>query len=209
MPTITTVARLANVSVASASRALNGIRTSPATFERVIAAAESVGYVPNAAASSPPPAPDGPDRLRHARHRQPRSRRWSRRSRSGAGSGVRLLAPLDRRRPGGRAGAAARPGAPLRRRASSSACSMRRAAGARRRVAAAPVVVIGRPGAARPWTRCGRTRARARPTRCATCTPSAGGGSPSSTGRPTPRLAFALLGYLDGLRLRVPRATTA
>ena len=52
MPTITTVARLANVSVASASRALNGIRTSPATLERVIAAAESVGYVPNAAARS-------------------------------------------------------------------------------------------------------------------------------------------------------------
>jgi LacI family transcriptional regulator len=52
VPTITTVARLANVSVASASRALNGIRTSPATFERVIAAAESVGYVPNAAARS-------------------------------------------------------------------------------------------------------------------------------------------------------------
>lgn len=52
MPTITTVARLANVSVASASRALNGIRTSAATLERVIEAAESVGYVPNAAARS-------------------------------------------------------------------------------------------------------------------------------------------------------------
>ena len=52
VPTITTVARLANVSVASASRVLNGIRTSPATLERVTAAAESVGYVPNAAARS-------------------------------------------------------------------------------------------------------------------------------------------------------------
>ena len=52
VPTITTVARLANVSVASASRALNGIRTSPATLERVTAAAASVGYVPNAAARS-------------------------------------------------------------------------------------------------------------------------------------------------------------
>jgi LacI family transcriptional regulator len=52
VPTITTVARLANVSVASASRALNGIKTSPATFERVTAAAASVGYVPNAAARS-------------------------------------------------------------------------------------------------------------------------------------------------------------
>lgn len=50
MPTITTVARLANVSVASASRVLNGIRTSPATLARVTEAAESVGYVPNAAA---------------------------------------------------------------------------------------------------------------------------------------------------------------
>jgi LacI family transcriptional regulator len=51
-PTITTVARLANVSVASASRALNGIRTTPATLARVTEAAEAVGYVPNAAARS-------------------------------------------------------------------------------------------------------------------------------------------------------------
>ena len=52
MPTITTVARLANVSVASASRVMNGIRTTPATLERVTEAAEAVGYVPNAAARS-------------------------------------------------------------------------------------------------------------------------------------------------------------
>jgi LacI family transcriptional regulator len=52
IPTITTVARLANVSVASASRVLNGIRTSPDTFARVTEAAEVVGYVPNAAARS-------------------------------------------------------------------------------------------------------------------------------------------------------------
>jgi LacI family transcriptional regulator len=45
-----TVARLANVSVASASRVLNGIRTSPTTLARVTAAAEAIGYVPNAAA---------------------------------------------------------------------------------------------------------------------------------------------------------------
>jgi LacI family transcriptional regulator len=51
-PTITTVARLANVSVASASRALNGIKTQPDTLQRVTAAAEAVGYVPNAAARS-------------------------------------------------------------------------------------------------------------------------------------------------------------
>jgi LacI family transcriptional regulator len=50
VPTITTVARLANVSVASASRVLNGIRTTPATLARVTEAAEAVGYVPNAAA---------------------------------------------------------------------------------------------------------------------------------------------------------------
>jgi LacI family transcriptional regulator len=51
-PTITTVARLANVSVASASRVLNGIRTNPDTLARVTEAAEAVGYVPNAAARS-------------------------------------------------------------------------------------------------------------------------------------------------------------
>ena len=52
VPTIMTVARLANVSVASASRVLNGIRTNPDTFARVTQAAEAVGYVPNAAARS-------------------------------------------------------------------------------------------------------------------------------------------------------------
>jgi LacI family transcriptional regulator len=46
------VARLANVSVASASRVLNGIRTNPETLARVTSAAEAVGYVPNAAARS-------------------------------------------------------------------------------------------------------------------------------------------------------------
>src|SRR5262245_29458382 len=51
-PTITTVARLANVSVASASRALNGIRTKPDIHARVTEAAKAVGYVPNAAARS-------------------------------------------------------------------------------------------------------------------------------------------------------------
>jgi LacI family transcriptional regulator len=43
---------LANVSVASASRVLNGIRTNPDTFAKVMEAADSIGYVPNAAARS-------------------------------------------------------------------------------------------------------------------------------------------------------------
>jgi LacI family transcriptional regulator len=51
-PTLMTVARLANVSVASASRVLNGIRTNPETLGRVLEAAEAVGYAPNAAARS-------------------------------------------------------------------------------------------------------------------------------------------------------------
>ena len=51
-PTITTVARLANVSVASASRVLNGIRTNPETLARVREAAAAIGYAPNAAARS-------------------------------------------------------------------------------------------------------------------------------------------------------------
>jgi LacI family transcriptional regulator len=51
-PTLAEVARLANVSVASASRALNGIGTRPETLRNVVAAAESVGYVPNASARS-------------------------------------------------------------------------------------------------------------------------------------------------------------
>lgn len=51
-PTLAEVARLANVSVASASRALNGIKTQPETLEQVLAAAARVGYVPNASARS-------------------------------------------------------------------------------------------------------------------------------------------------------------
>ena len=49
-PTLATVARLANVSLASASRVLNGIKTNPETLRRVTEAAAAVGYVPNAAA---------------------------------------------------------------------------------------------------------------------------------------------------------------
>lgn len=49
-PTLATVARMANVSVASASRVLNGIKTNPETLQRVRAAADAIGYVPNAAA---------------------------------------------------------------------------------------------------------------------------------------------------------------
>ena len=51
-PTLATVAKLANVSVASASRVLNGIKTNPETLRRVREAADAVGYVPNAAARS-------------------------------------------------------------------------------------------------------------------------------------------------------------
>ncbi|MEP6813015.1 MAG: LacI family DNA-binding transcriptional regulator [Actinomycetota bacterium] len=46
------MAKLANVSVASASRALNGIGTRPETLAQVLEAAERVGYVPNASARS-------------------------------------------------------------------------------------------------------------------------------------------------------------
>jgi LacI family transcriptional regulator len=46
------VAKLANVSIASASRALNGIKTRPDVLAKVTQAAEAVGYVPNAAARS-------------------------------------------------------------------------------------------------------------------------------------------------------------
>jgi LacI family transcriptional regulator, galactose operon repressor len=52
IPTLATVARIANVSVASASRVLNGIKTNPETSKRVMEAAAAVGYVPNAAARS-------------------------------------------------------------------------------------------------------------------------------------------------------------
>lgn len=47
-----TVAALAGVSIASASRALNGLGASPETIRKVRAAAAEVGYVPNAIARS-------------------------------------------------------------------------------------------------------------------------------------------------------------
>jgi LacI family transcriptional regulator, galactose operon repressor len=51
-PTVRTVADLAGVSIASASRVLNGLGGSTETTRRVRAAAEEVGYVPNAIARS-------------------------------------------------------------------------------------------------------------------------------------------------------------
>ena len=51
-PTLVTVARVSGVSVASASRALNGRPVSPDVQRRVLAAAEQLGYVPDAAARS-------------------------------------------------------------------------------------------------------------------------------------------------------------
>ncbi|MGH3659123.1 MAG: LacI family DNA-binding transcriptional regulator, partial [Micromonosporaceae bacterium] len=51
-PTVRTVAGLAGVSIASASRVLNGLGASPATERRVREAAAKVGYVPNAVARS-------------------------------------------------------------------------------------------------------------------------------------------------------------
>lgn len=51
-PTLVTVAKLAGVSLASASRALNGGVASPDVQRRVLAAAEQLGYVPDAAARS-------------------------------------------------------------------------------------------------------------------------------------------------------------
>jgi LacI family transcriptional regulator len=51
-PTVRTVAALAGVSIASASRVLNGLGGSPETARRVREAAAQVGYVPNAIARS-------------------------------------------------------------------------------------------------------------------------------------------------------------
>jgi LacI family transcriptional regulator len=51
-PTVRTVADLAGVSIASASRILNGLGGSTETTRRVREAAEKVGYVPNAIARS-------------------------------------------------------------------------------------------------------------------------------------------------------------
>ncbi|GAA4213491.1 LacI family DNA-binding transcriptional regulator [Actinocatenispora rupis] len=51
-PTIVTIAERAGVSIASVSRVLNGQSARPETTERVLAAADALGYVPNAVARS-------------------------------------------------------------------------------------------------------------------------------------------------------------
>jgi LacI family transcriptional regulator len=51
-PTLVTVARVAGVSVASASRALNGRSVTPDVQRKVLAAAEQLGYMPDTAARS-------------------------------------------------------------------------------------------------------------------------------------------------------------
>lgn len=51
-PTVSLVAKRAGVSIASVSRVLNGLPASPAMAERVRAAAEQLGYQPDAAARS-------------------------------------------------------------------------------------------------------------------------------------------------------------
>ncbi|GAB3347137.1 hypothetical protein GCM10027452_17940 [Micromonospora halotolerans] len=51
-PTVHTVAARAGVSIASASRVLNGVGGSPETVRKVREAAAEVGYVPNAIARS-------------------------------------------------------------------------------------------------------------------------------------------------------------
>jgi len=62
-PTLVTVARLAGVSVASASRVLHGGTATPAMAAKVRAAAEQLGYVPNAAAQVAAGRADPPVRL--------------------------------------------------------------------------------------------------------------------------------------------------
>jgi LacI family transcriptional regulator len=51
-PTLVTVARHAGVSIASVSRVLNGLPATPAMIERVRAASDAVGYVPDVVARS-------------------------------------------------------------------------------------------------------------------------------------------------------------
>lgn len=51
-PTIVTIAEHAGVSIASVSRVLNGQSARPTTVKRVLAAADELGYVPNAVARS-------------------------------------------------------------------------------------------------------------------------------------------------------------
>ena len=188
VPTITTVARLANVSVASASRVLNGIRTSPDTLERVTAAAESVGYVPNAAARSLRSRRTGqiafamPDVGNPVYTAMVASIQEVARV-----AGVRLLLHST----GADSDDELAMIRDLRHRHVDGlilAClHVTQEHAAELSSSAAPVVVIGRPTDGAPrWTRCGPTRAAGRPRPFATSTRSAAPGSRSSTGRRTP-----------------------
>ncbi len=117
-PTITTVARLANVSVASASRVLNGIRTNPETLAKGPGSRCGDRLRPQRRRPLAALAPHGPDRVRDARRREPRLHDDGQLDPGGRErGGLPTDAALDRRRRGGRARDAPRPEAALRRRA--------------------------------------------------------------------------------------------
>ena len=159
-PTLTTVARLANVSVASASRVLNGIKTNPETL------AARVARRPRRSATSRTPPPAASARAARARSRSrcrtsrtPSTRRWSASIQQVArASGSRLILHSTERRRRRRARRSSRDlQAALRRRADPlSRCEFTDAHARRSTGAAVPVVVIGKPHEGRA----GRHRAR-------------------------------------------------
>ena len=211
VPTIATVARLANVSVASASRVLNGIRTSPDTFARVTEAAEEIGYAPNAAARSLRSRRTGqiafamPDVGNPVYTTMVGSIQEVARAR-----GLRLLLHST--------GADVEDEIAMVRDLKHrfvdglilASLDLTGAHTEELRRAGAPVVLIGRASKARPSTSSERIRARAPRRPCVTCTRPDAAGSRSSTGRSTPcRERFGSRATSTGSAPAVSRGTTS
>ena len=116
-PTITTVARLANVSVASASRALNGIRTTAGHPRAGDRGGRGDRLRAERRGALAPLAAHGPDRVRDARRGEPGLHVDGQLDPGVAARPAAADAALDRRGRGRRARDAARPQAALRRRA--------------------------------------------------------------------------------------------
>ena len=184
-PTLTTVARLANVSVASASRAMNGIKTTPETLARVDGRGRGVGYVPNAAARSLRSRRTGQIAFAMPDVANPVYTAMVASIQEVSRTGSRLVLHSTGGDADDELGDPARPQAAVRRRAHPRLAQReRRACRGARASAAVPVVVIGRPP--RAQRRHGApTRGAARREAVRHLHAAAGEGSPSSTARAT------------------------
>ena len=189
-PTIRDVARLAGVSIGTASKALNGAgRLRQETRDKVLRAAREIGYRPERPGAQPAPRPVA----HHRHHLQRQLRPLHHPDRRGAGGaagrrGHRRLHVQRDRRPGARAPAPRPAAAQAHRRAGGDRPPRRQA---RRRSARSPTACRSSTSSPRPTiparSACCRTTRAARCSRSSTWPRSAAAASPTSPARSTSR----------------------